>query len=332
MTRSTIKRLTKPLNEPEREFQRHMKAALCSHQNESLTIAGRNLFDDEASSSYNTGAKPQMPPKTLHDHYHPNSSGFQNPITFPTEQPGRIVDSRNIWLIQNTCTFQGLRNEDPLHHVKHYLSIVDNIQADGAIRDTSRLRFFHFSLKGKVAEWLDRIPPTQIVTWDQLVSRFLDHFFLVGCIATLRDLILRFKQGDDKPIKSAWIQGWNQIEEYIQYQDDLWDDMSPPMNISAILEEMQPTFRGHLKRAFNQISYLKTHTREVGLKNLYLICDYWGGSHEADECKQTNRTEQVCLSEGDIYDDPSLMSIYQNDDTPPWGNSKRKEKGEDGPE
>ncbi|GKB46459.1 ribonuclease H-like domain-containing protein [Tanacetum coccineum] len=42
--------------------------------------------------------------------------------------------------------------------------------------------------------------------------------------------------------------------------------------------------------------------------------------------------EQVCLSGGDIYDDPSLLRFYQNDDTPPWGNNKRKEKREDGPE
>ncbi|GJZ65148.1 DNA-directed DNA polymerase [Tanacetum coccineum] len=180
MTRSTVKRLTKPIDEPEREFRRLRKAAMRSHQNESLAIAGRNLFDDEASSSNNTGAKLPTPPKTLHEHSRPNSSGFQNPITFPTEQTGRIVDSRDIWLIQSTCTFQGSKNEDPLRHVKHYLSIVDNIQADGATRDTSRLRFFHFSLKGKAAEWLDRIPLTQITTWDQLVSRFLDHFFPVG--------------------------------------------------------------------------------------------------------------------------------------------------------
>ncbi|GKB40579.1 reverse transcriptase domain-containing protein [Tanacetum coccineum] len=140
-------------------------------------ISGRNLFDAEASSSNNTGAKPPIPPKTLHEYSHPNPSGFQNPITFPTEQTRRIVDSSDIWLIQKTCTFQGLRNKDPLRHVKNYLSIVDNIQADRAIRDTSRLRFFHFSLKGKASEWLDRIPPTQITTWDQLVSRFLDHFF-----------------------------------------------------------------------------------------------------------------------------------------------------------
>ncbi|GKC49147.1 hypothetical protein Tco_1071892 [Tanacetum coccineum] len=164
MTRSTVRRLKKLLDELEREFRRLMKAAMRSHQNESLAIAGRNLFDDEASYSNNTGAKLPTPPKTLHEHSRPNSSGFQNLITFLTEQTGRIFDSCDIWLIQSTCTFQGLRNEDPLRHVKHCLSIIDNIQADGATRNTSRLRFFHFSLKGKATEWLDRIPPTQITT------------------------------------------------------------------------------------------------------------------------------------------------------------------------
>ncbi|GJX70350.1 hypothetical protein Tco_0307521 [Tanacetum coccineum] len=80
MTRSTVKRLTKLLDKREREFWRRRKAALRSHENENLAIAGRNLFNDEASSSYNTGAKPPTPPKTLHDHSHPNSSvGLKNP-------------------------------------------------------------------------------------------------------------------------------------------------------------------------------------------------------------------------------------------------------------
>ncbi|GKE69494.1 hypothetical protein Tco_1527566, partial [Tanacetum coccineum] len=35
---------------------------------------------------------------------------------------------------------------------------------------------------------------------------------------------------------------------------------------------------------------------------------------------------------GDIYNDPYLLRFYQNDNISPWGNSKRKEKGEDGPE
>ncbi|GJY55181.1 hypothetical protein Tco_0446845 [Tanacetum coccineum] len=146
MTRSTGKRFTKTLDEPEREFRMLKRAVWRLQQNESHVIAGRNLFDVESSSSNNTGANPPTPPKTLHEHSHPNPSSFQNLITLPTEQTGRIVDSRDIW--------------------------------------------------------------------------------------------------------------------------------------------------GRLKRACNQISYLETPARKVGLKNPYLICDYCGGSHEADECKQNNPVEQ----------------------------------------
>ncbi|GJQ95504.1 hypothetical protein Tco_0006643 [Tanacetum coccineum] len=87
-----------------------------------------------------------------------------------------------------------------------------------------------------------------------------------------------------------------------------------------------------LKKACNRISFLEIPTREVGLKNPYLICDYCGGSHEVDECEQNNPSEQICLSGGDIYNDPSLLRFYQNDDTSPRGNSKCKEKGDDGSE
>ncbi|GJZ12482.1 reverse transcriptase [Tanacetum coccineum] len=352
MTRSTTKKLTKPLDEPEREFRRLRRASWRQQQNESLAIAGRNLFDDEASSSNNTGAKPLVPSKTLKEHSLPR-----------------------------TCTFQGLKSKNPIHHIKHYLSIVDNIQADDATKDTSRLCFFHFSLKGKAKEWLNKIPPTQITTWYQLVARFLDYFFLLGRTLFLRDMILRFKQGNNKPIKSTWIrfqdlikqvphhgiqkwllvqifhdnisqkdrgkldqfahfrinsltkeENWKQIEEYVQYQDDLWDDPSPPMNISSISGVIQPTFRGCLKRVCMQISHLEVPHREIGLRNPYLICDFCGGAHEADECDQNNPTEQVCLSGGDIYDDPSLLRFYQNDDVPPCGNNRRKEVGESGPD
>ncbi|GJS14538.1 hypothetical protein Tco_0409010 [Tanacetum coccineum] len=65
--------------------------------------------------------------------------------------------------------------------------------------------------------------------------------------------------------------------------------------------------RGRLKMDCKQISYLETPTREIGLKTPFLICDLYGGAHEDNECGQNNPTEQVCLSGGDINNDPSLV-------------------------
>ncbi|GJR78123.1 hypothetical protein Tco_0148908 [Tanacetum coccineum] len=74
MTRSTTKKLTEPLDEPEREFRRCRRAAWRQQQNESLAIAERNLFEDEASSSTNARAKPSIPLKTLREHSLPSSA------------------------------------------------------------------------------------------------------------------------------------------------------------------------------------------------------------------------------------------------------------------
>nr|GEU57930.1 copia protein [Tanacetum cinerariifolium] len=89
-----------PLEEPKREFRRRRKAAYHQEQNESLAIAERNLFDDEASSFANFEPTPSYSSKILREHSSPSSAGFQNPIVLPAEQTGNIVDSRDIWLIQ----------------------------------------------------------------------------------------------------------------------------------------------------------------------------------------------------------------------------------------
>ncbi|GJV22868.1 reverse transcriptase domain-containing protein [Tanacetum coccineum] len=146
----------------------------------------------------------------------------------------------------------------------------------------------------------------------------------------LSQFIKELKQNDDEDERTKLDQftqfrfhslteeeGWNRIDEYVQYQEDLWDAPPPSMNISSISKSMQPPLKGRLKKACKQISFHEAPTREIGLKNPYLICDYCKGPHEADECEQNNPSEQVYLFGGDIYNDPSLLRFYQNDDTSP---------------
>ncbi|GJY78940.1 hypothetical protein Tco_0484741 [Tanacetum coccineum] len=118
MTHSTVKRLTKPLDETKREFQRLRKAAMCSHQNKSLAIAERNLFDDEASSSYNTGAKPPTPLKTLHEHSHSNSSGRTSTLRdlILRFKEGGDEPIKSAWI----C-FQDLIKQVPHHGIQKWL-------------------------------------------------------------------------------------------------------------------------------------------------------------------------------------------------------------------
>ncbi|GJT02803.1 hypothetical protein Tco_0823972 [Tanacetum coccineum] len=169
MTRSTVKKLNEPLEEPEREMHKRRKATSRQQQNESLAIAGRNPFDDEASSSVNSKPKITSLIKSLREHSSPNASIFLNLIILPEEPTNKVLDAQDILLIQDTCSFQGLCTKNPIHHIKYFLSIVDHLQADGATNDASRLCFFHFSLKVKAKEWLDKISP------ETITNDTLDH-------------------------------------------------------------------------------------------------------------------------------------------------------------
>ncbi|GJU07055.1 RNA-directed DNA polymerase [Tanacetum coccineum] len=290
MTRSTIKNPIKPFEEPKREMHKKRRVARLQQRNESLSIAGHNLFDEGPS-------------------FFPNQ--ILRPRAFESIPP---------------LTHPGLCTENPFYHIKYFLSIVDHIQADGATRDASRLRFFHFTLKGKAKEWLDKIPLGTITSWEQIVSKFLDKFFLPERITRIRDKILRFCQSDNESIKDACSlnedEGWDRIEELIQYQDDTWDE---PF-VSKL------TLNDRLNMAHQQLSFLTSSTPGKTLKNSYLICDICGEAHVDNKCDQVKSREQACLSGGDIYDDHSLLKFYQNDDIPQWGNLIRKKEEEEGPD
>ncbi|GJU72108.1 hypothetical protein Tco_1263513 [Tanacetum coccineum] len=79
MTCSTTKKLTKPLDEPEREFHRLRKAAWRQQPNGSLAIAGRNLFNDETSFIQWTDDGVTKP--IFHDNISPEDQGKLDQFT-----------------------------------------------------------------------------------------------------------------------------------------------------------------------------------------------------------------------------------------------------------
>ncbi|GJS01623.1 reverse transcriptase domain-containing protein [Tanacetum coccineum] len=63
---------------------------------------------------------------------------------------------------------------------------------------------FPFSLEGAAQIWLDKEPPRSILTWDDLVSKFINKFFPPSKTTNLRNEITRFQQRFDKSFYEAW--------------------------------------------------------------------------------------------------------------------------------
>ncbi|GJZ72456.1 reverse transcriptase domain-containing protein [Tanacetum coccineum] len=67
-----------------------------------------------------------------------------------------------------------------------------------------KLMLFPFSLEGAARIWLEKEPPRSILTWDDLVSKFINQFFPPSKTTNLRNEITRFQQRFDESFYEAW--------------------------------------------------------------------------------------------------------------------------------
>ncbi|GJR55291.1 reverse transcriptase domain-containing protein [Tanacetum coccineum] len=67
-----------------------------------------------------------------------------------------------------------------------------------------KLTLFSFSLEGSARIWLEKEPPRSILTWDDLVSKFINQFFPPSKTTNLRNEITRFQQRFDESFYDAW--------------------------------------------------------------------------------------------------------------------------------
>ncbi|GJY60180.1 zinc finger, CCHC-type containing protein [Tanacetum coccineum] len=136
------------------------------------TMSGRGRLKEDLESSawQRRGMNPIC---TLGDYSKPSHKGYKNTIELLVGNNVVPLRSDTIRLVQNGCSFYGLRSEDPNQYLKDFLKLVDSLDLDGANRERTRLRLFQFSLRDQASNWLKRLPAGSITTWEDLTTLFL---------------------------------------------------------------------------------------------------------------------------------------------------------------
>ncbi|GJS16110.1 MAK10-like protein [Tanacetum coccineum] len=135
----------------------------------------------------------ENPIRTLGDYSKPSHEGYRNTIELPVWSNMVPLRSDTIRLVQNGCSFYGLR-------------------------ERTRLRLFQFSLRDQASNWIERLPTGSITTWEDLTTRFLTQFFLQRRIAKLCNDILMFQQHHGEYLSEAWTQ------DPALYDNESWND------------------------------------------------------------------------------------------------------------
>ncbi|GJS57041.1 MAK10-like protein [Tanacetum coccineum] len=225
---------------------------------------------------------------TLGDYFKPSHEGYRNTIELPVGNNMVPLRSDTIRLVQNGCSFHGLRS--PNQHLKDFLKLVDSLYFDGENRERTRMCLFQFSLRDQASNWLERLPAGSITTWEDLTTRFLAQFFSSGRTAKLRiDILIRtIEQSPGGKLRDRNAkESWALLEDLTLYDNKSWNDprdFAKPVKAIALPQDVLSTSDRHLIELENQVQRLMeahlAQTQPTQVNKVTTLCEICSGPHD----------------------------------------------------
>ncbi|GKE15193.1 reverse transcriptase domain-containing protein [Tanacetum coccineum] len=131
------------------------------------------------------------------------TKGYEDAIVIPEINANFELKHGLINLVQNKQFFRHDK-EDPHAHIRYFNKITSTMRFPDIPSTSIKLMLFPFSLEGSARIWLEKEPPRSILTWDDLVSKFINQLFPPSKTTNLRNEITRFQQRFDESFYEAW--------------------------------------------------------------------------------------------------------------------------------
>jgi len=91
----------------------------------------------------------------------------------------------------------------PYTHLATYIEICNSIRLVGVPEDAIRLSLFSFSLSREAKRWLHSFKGNNLMTWDEVVEKFMKKYFLESKTAEGKATISSFHQFPNESFSEA---------------------------------------------------------------------------------------------------------------------------------
>ncbi|GJU66842.1 reverse transcriptase domain-containing protein [Tanacetum coccineum] len=133
-----------------------------------------------------------------------STEGYEDAIVVPTITADNFELKHGLLTLVQNKPFFGHDKEDPHAHIRYFNKITSTLKFPNVPNTSIKLMLFPFSLEGAARIWLKKEPPRSILTWDDLVSKFINQFFPPSKTTNLRNEITNFQQRFDESFSEAW--------------------------------------------------------------------------------------------------------------------------------
>nr|GEZ05796.1 reverse transcriptase domain-containing protein [Tanacetum cinerariifolium] len=181
------------------------------------------------------------------------------------------------------------------------INLVQSNQFTGRQDPHNHLRFFNkvtlfpFSLEGGARIWLDKEPLRSILTWKDLVSKFINQFFPPSKTTYLRNEITNFLQKPNENFNEAWERFKDLLRQCPHHGGNFLDKIpreclsiieSKSKQIAASLEDKLDIRINRFEKYLNDMkNYFITPT--VPIKAVEEVCVTCGANHGYNQCPLT---------------------------------------------
>nr|GEZ05535.1 reverse transcriptase domain-containing protein [Tanacetum cinerariifolium] len=197
------------------------------------------------------------------------------------------IKTNLLYLVQ-TKIIHGFERDNPHTHISNFKRMTSTLKYKDVPNDAIKLMLFPYSLEGAAKIWYEKEPPNSILTWDDLVYKFVNQFFPPSKTTHLKNEISRFMQRFEETFGEAWERfkemlracphhGFSELIQIDTFYNGLNEQDQDSLNAAADGNLLCKTTREALKiienkskvcysRSKSNVSRVNTNSRESSSK------------------------------------------------------------------
>ncbi|GJY29237.1 reverse transcriptase domain-containing protein [Tanacetum coccineum] len=145
-----------------------------------------------------------MAERTIEELLRAPTKGYGEAIVLPEINADHFEIKTNLLQLVQANPFHGYERENPHAHINSFKRITSTLRFRDVPNDVIKLMMFPYSLEGNARLWYEKEPPNSILTWEDLVTKFVNQFFPPSKTTHLKNEISRFTQKFEETFSEAW--------------------------------------------------------------------------------------------------------------------------------
>ncbi|GJW40222.1 reverse transcriptase domain-containing protein [Tanacetum coccineum] len=146
----------------------------------------------------------EMAERTMEELLRAPTEGYGEAIVLPEINADHFEIKTNLLQLVQANPFYGRESENPHAHINSFKRITSTLRFRNVPNDVIKLMMFPYSLEGAAKTWYEKEPPNSILTWEDLVTKFVNQFFPPSKTTHLKNEISRFTQKFEETFSEAW--------------------------------------------------------------------------------------------------------------------------------